>query len=269
VSASSKSLVSTERFRLTGVSAAYGKSRPDPALLGLDLSFSSGRVTALLGDNGSGKSTLLKVLAAILDPTSGEILLDGKPLFSRSRRELAQEIGYLPQSFEPLFPATAFELALLGRTPHLSRFGGPTAGDREAVSRALEEVDAGDLAQTDISEMSGGERQRILLARVLSGETDILLLDEPTANLDPRHRLLVIDAMRRRARAGGLVVFSSHEVDVAGAAADEAVLLRRGRLLGAGSLDETLTAPLLSELYGVTARVLPVEGARPHVLLLG
>ena len=128
-------------------------------------------------------------------------------------------------------------------------------------------MDALALAETDLGAMSGGERQRVLLARVLAGEPEILLLDEPAANLDPRHRFLVIDAMRRRADAGGAVVFSTHELDVASAGADDALLLSGGRVLAAGPVAETLTEPLLSALFGVEACVTPGAGGRPIVSL--
>jgi iron complex transport system ATP-binding protein len=128
-------------------------------------------------------------------------------------------------------------------------------------------MDAGALADTDLGAMSGGERQRVLLARVLAGEPEVLLLDEPSANLDPRHRFLVIDAMRRRAEAGGAVVFSTHELDVAASGADDAVLLSGGRLLAAGKVADTLTEPLLSALFGVAASVTPGAGGRPLVSL--
>jgi iron complex transport system ATP-binding protein len=219
----------------------------------------------LLGENGSGKSTLLKVLAGVLKPQAGEVLLGGRALSSVPRRESARTIGYLPQGFEPLFPMRAFDLVLLGRTPYIGAFGTPTAGDRAAASAALAEMDATELAQTDLRAMSGGERQRVLLARVLAGAPCVLLLDEPTANLDPRHRFLVLDAMRRRAAAGGTVLFSTHELDVASQGADDAVLLAGGRVLAEGEVGATLTDRLLSELFAVSACVSRGPGGRPLV----
>ena len=252
------------RYRLAGVSAGYGAQE---VLSGVDLTLSPGRVVALLGENGSGKTTLLKLLAGLVPTRAGEVLLDGRPLSRFSRQEAALTIGYLPQSFEPFFPASAWELALLGRTPRLGRFGAPREVDRRAVADALEEADAASLAGRDVRAMSGGERQRVFIARVLAGGTPILLLDEPTGNLDPRHRFLVADVARRRAERGGLVVLSTHELDVAAAASDDAVLLRGGRVLASGPSADTLTAPLLSTLFGVAARVTAGEDGRPLVSL--
>lgn len=244
------------------LTAGYGAR---DAIEGVTHSFAAGRVTALLGENGAGKSTLLKALAGIVPARRGAVRLRGRLLSEIPRREAARALGYLPQGFEPLFPILARDLVLLGRTPWRTAFGAPSARDLSAVEAALSEMDAGVFAETDLGAMSGGERQRVLLARVLAGEPDVLLLDEPAANLDPRHRFLVIDAMRRRAEAGGAVVFSTHELDVASQGADDAVLLSGGRVLAAGKVADTLTEPLLSALFGVSACVTTGAGGRPLV----
>lgn len=252
------------RYSLRGVTAGYGAR---DVLRGVDLTLARGTVVALLGENGSGKTTLLKLLAGLLSPRAGEVLLDSRPLSRWPRDEAARRIGYLPQAFEPFFPATAVELTLLGRTPHLGRLGAPGEADRRAALAALAEADATLLSPRDVRELSGGERQRVYLARVLALEPEILLLDEPTANLDPRHRFLVVEVARRRASLGALVVLSTHELDVAAAAADAAVLLRDGSVLAAGGIRETLTSPLLSRLFDVTACVTEGADGRPLVSL--
>jgi iron complex transport system ATP-binding protein len=246
------------------LAAGYGGRE---VLTDVTRAFDAGRVTALLGENGAGKSTFLKALAGIVPARRGTVRLGGRPLSEIPRREAARAFGYLPQGFEPLFPIIARDLVLLGRTPWRTAFGAPSARDRAAVEAALGEMDAGALAETDLGAMSGGERQRVLLARVLASEPGVLLLDEPTANLDPRHRFLVLDAMRRRAEAGGAVVFSTHELDIAASGADDAMLLSGGRVLAAGPVGDTLTEPLLSALFRVAACVTPGADGRPLISL--
>jgi iron complex transport system ATP-binding protein len=250
-------------MRLAGVSAGYGAR---DVLRGVSLSLPAGTLVALLGENGAGKTTLLKVLAGLLRARDGSVTLGGRPLDAVPRREAARRIGYLPQGFEPLFPMRALDAVLLGRMPRRARFAGPGPGDLAAARRALEELDAAAHAEADLREMSGGERQRVLLARVLAGEPEVMLLDEPTASLDPRHRLVVLEALRRRAAAGAAVFLTTHELEFA-AGADRAVLLTEGRVLAEGAVRETLTAPLLSELFGVTARVIPLPDGTPLVSL--
>ncbi len=253
------------RLELAAVHAGYRRGRE--ALSGVSLAFGAGKVVALLGENGSGKSTLLKVLAGILPPWSGEARLDGRPIAALPRREAALAISYLPQSFSPFFPATSLEIVLLGRTARLGPLGRPTEGDRAAARAALLEVDGAELAGRDVRDISGGERQRVLLARVLAGEAPVLLLDEPTAGLDPRHRYLVLQVLLRRARAGATVVFSTHELDLAARGADEAVLLAGGEVLAAGPVPQTMTEANLSRLYQVTACLTPLPDGRPLVTL--
>jgi iron complex transport system ATP-binding protein len=247
---------------LEGVAARYGERE---VLSDVSLSLAPGRVVALLGENGSGKSTLLKILAGLLAPVRGTVSFGGRPLPSLRRDEAARLVAWLPQSFEPFFPSTALELVLLGRTPHLGPLAAPGTADRAAARAALAEVDGADLAERDVREISGGERQRVYLARVLAGGAPVLLLDEPTANLDPRHRYLVAEILRRRAAAGGLCILSTHEVDLAAAVADVAVLLGRGRVLAAGPISETLTRALLESVFGVPACVGAGEDGRPLV----
>lgn len=254
--------MSAARVALRGVHAGY---RAADALVDVSLEVGGGEALALVGENGSGKSTLLKVLAGLLRPRSGAVLLHGRPLHDVPRATRALALGYLPQGFEPFFPATALEVVLLGRTPHLRGLGGPGPRDLAIAREALAETDATALESVDVHEMSGGERQRVYLARVLAGQPEVLLLDEPTANLDPRHRLMVAAAIRRRVSAGAAIVFSTHELEVASAAASSAALLKAGRVVASGSLASTFTEPALSEVFDVTACVVPGAGGRPLV----
>ena len=234
---------------------------------GVSLEIQGGEVVGLLGPNGAGKTTIFYMIVGLLRPNQGKMFLNGEeitglPMYIRARKG----IGYLPQGFEPLFPMRALDAVLLGRMPRRARFASPGPGDVAAARSALEELDAAEHAETDLREMSGGERQRVLLARVLAGEPEAMLLDEPTASLDPRHRLVVLTALRRRAAAGATVLFSTHELEFA-AGADRAVFLAGGRVLAEGTVRETFTAPLLSKLFGVPARVVPLPDGTPLVSL--
>ena len=250
-------------MRLERVSAGYGAR---DVLHDVTLEVPRGAIVSLLGENGAGKTTILKILAGLLRPRAGRVTLGGRPFDTIPRHEAARRIGYLPQGFEPLFPMRALDAVLLGRMPHRGRFASPGPADFAAARRALEELDAESFAGTDLREMSGGERQRVLLARVLAGEPDLMLLDEPTAGLDPRHRLVVLEALRRRAAAGTASLFSTHELEFA-AGADRAVLVAKGRILADGPARETLTVPLLSRLFGVAARVFPLPDGTPLISL--
>ncbi len=250
-------------MRLERVSAGYGER---DVLHGVTLGVPRGAIVALLGENGAGKTTLLKLLAGLLRPRSGTVLLGDRPFEAAPRREAARRIGYLPQGFEPLFPMRALDAVLLGRIPHRGRFAAPGPADLAVARRALAELDAEAFAEADLREMSGGERQRVLLARVFAGDPEVMLLDEPTASLDPRHRLVVLEALRRRAAAGAAILLSTHELEFA-AGADRAVLLAEGRVLAEGPARETLTAPLLSKLFGVVARVVPLPDGTPLISL--
>lgn len=252
-------------LELRALSAGYARGRD--VLRDVSLTFGEGRVTALLGENGSGKSTLLKVLAGLLSPSRGTVLLRGRPIAEVPRREAARLLGYLPQGFEPFFPATALDVVLLGRTPFLGAFSTPSRRDVAIARTALEEVDAAGLEERDVRSLSGGERQRVYLARALAGEPRVLLLDEPTASLDPRHRFLVLDVLKRLASGGACCVFSTHEVDLAARTADDAVLLARGAVLAAGPVRQSVTERSIGELFGVPACVTPLADGTPLVTL--
>lgn len=250
---------------LEGLRAGYVRGRD--VLKDVTLSFGAGRLVALLGENGSGKSTLLKVLAGLLVPTKGVSFLRGVPISAVPRREAARILGYLPQGFEPFFPATALDVVLLGRTPFLGAFASPSRRDVERARAALREVDAASLEERDVRSLSGGERQRVYLARALAGEPRVLLLDEPTTSLDPRHRLLVLDVLKRLSRDGACCVFSTHDVDLAARVADDAVLLSRGAVLASGPVAQSVTAVSLEALFGVPAQVSPLPDGTPLVTL--
>ena len=228
--------------------ARYGAS---PALDGLDASIARGEVVAVLGENGSGKSTLLRVLARVLPPSGGEVLFEGRPMAEMPRRETARRIAYVPQSVDLVFPIRSLDLVLQGRAPHGRGFVAETAEDHRLAREAMRACDVEDLADRDAKALSGGERRRVFLARALAQEADVWLLDEPTAGLDPRHRLEFLETLWRvHGERGTTVLLVTHEIALAAALATSVLLLKAGRTIARGPRAEVLTAANLSLAFG-------------------
>lgn len=219
-----------------------------PALL-LDrvgLEVRHGEVLALVGPNGAGKSTLLKVLAGDLEPSAGEVRIDGRPLGSFGARALALQRAVMPQQTVLQFAFSAEEVVQMGRNPHGRRDG---AHDLAVVRSAMERADCLSLAGRAYPTLSTGEQQRVTLARVLAQETPFLLLDEPTASLDIRHQELVMQIGREVAASGAGVLAVLHDLNLAAAHADRIAVLSRGRLAASGTPWEVLSEGLLSEVF--------------------
>jgi iron complex transport system ATP-binding protein len=220
-----------------------------------DISFSmdKGEILAIVGPNGSGKSTLAKCIAGILSP-DGAVYLGDRDAAALRQRERARRIGYLPQSTASHFPVSVFDAVLMGRRPHASWRSG--AGDHATVWRALDLLGLRPHAQRDFHCLSGGEQQRVLLARAIAQEAELLILDEPTSSLDIRHQLGVMDAVRRLADRQRLsVLMVVHDLNLAARYADRIALMGPGRLQAIGKPEEVLTAENIAGVYGVTARV--------------
>ena len=222
----------------------------------LSAALEPGRITAICGPNGAGKSTLLQALAGLIEPDAGAVLLDDAPL--PHGRERARRIGYLPQVGEIAWDLSVESLAALGRLPH---------GDRgEAqVAAALAAVDLAGFARRPVSTLSGGERARALLARVLAGEPQWILADEPLAALDLAHQLALLAHLRKAADAGAGVVLVLHDLALAMNHADRVVVLSGGALVAEGVPDEALSEAIIARVWGVAARWLGEPGARALV----
>lgn len=220
-------------------------------LVGADLSIrlDEGEVLALLGPNGGGKTTLLKTLLGLLPPRGGAVSLAGRPLSALSDRERARLIGYVPQVHSGTFAFSVEAVVLMGRTAHGSLFARPSAHDRDVTMRALERFGVAALAQRPYTEISGGERQLVLLARALAQEPRFIVLDEPTASLDFGNQGMVIREIRALAESGLGVLFTTHDPNHALRAADRAYLLRGGEHLVDGPVAEVLTVERLAALY--------------------
>ena len=214
-----------------------------------------GRVTAVVGPNGAGKSTLLRLLAGLDAPQAGHMLLGDDDLRALPPRLRARRLAYLPQRTSLAYDLTVRELVLLGRSPYLPAFGAPAASDHAAVAAALARVDLQPLADRGARSLSGGELQRVMLARMLASEAGVLVLDEPTAALDIGHALAFLGHLRSLAGEGAAVVLALHDLDLARRFTDHAILLGSGAAL-AGPVEHVLSARHLGPAFGVTVREL-------------
>ena len=220
----------------------------------LDVQLAQGEVLALLGPNGGGKTTLLKTLLGLLPPRGGEVQLAGKPLTDFSIAERARYIAYVPQVHHGTFAFTVETVVLMGRTAHGSLFARPSAHDRDVSAAMLERFGIGALAQRPYTEISGGERQLVLLARALAQEPSFVVLDEPTASHDFGNQGKVMGEIRALAESGLGVLFTTHDPNHALRAADRAYLLREGTCLACGPVTEILTIDALEALYRAPVR---------------
>jgi iron complex transport system ATP-binding protein len=238
-----------------------------PALTDVDLDVRAGAFQAVLGPNGSGKSTLMRALLGAIPLDRGEILLDGRAPEAWSRRELARHIGAVPQSESIPFPVSARELVAMGRYPHLGPLQTEGPADREAVDRALAECEVEHLADRNVQTLSGGEVQRVRIARALAQEPRALVLDEPTASLDIRHEMAILELLRSSAGQGRTVLLVTHHLDLAARYADRVLLLDCGHVAAEGPPADVYRAEILEGVYRWPVQVVrdPATGA-PRVI---
>lgn len=219
-------------------------------LRGVDLEVCPGEMVALVGPNGAGKTSLLRCLLAVYRPRRGMVSLDGRPLAAMEAMERARQLAYVPQASPARFPLTVFDTVLMGRRPHL--VWRPSPADLEAVSEVLRLMNLSALAGRDFDRLSGGQRQKVLLARAFAQQARYMLLDEPTSSLDLKHQLEVLDLTREsvKTRRTGAVV-AIHDLNLAMRFADRAVLLRQGAVFASGSPRAVLTPPNIRAVYEV------------------
>lgn len=237
----------------------YGRTR---VAAGISIEVAAGEVFCLLGPNGCGKTTLFRTLLGLLPPLAGTVRLDGSRLADLSRTAIARRVAYVPQGHTPAFPYSVIEVVLMGRAAHLGIFSQPGRRDRRHAFAALEQLGIGSLADADYSRLSGGQRQLVLIARALAGETGFMIMDEPTAGLDYGNQALVLDRIRNLARGGIGVVLSSHDPDHVLAIGDRAALMRDGAILRQGRLDEVMDASSLGAVYGMAVDVIVLPDGR-------
>lgn len=255
-------------LKAEGIEAGYGQRA---ILSQLDLTIPPGEITAIVGANACGKSTLLRCLSRLLRPEAGQVVLDGRSVRQIPTRDLARQLGLLPQS--PIAPdgITVADLVSHGRHPHQGLLSRWSHDDDLAVARALEATQTADLADRDVDALSGGQRQRVWIAMALAQDTDILLLDEPTTFLDIAHQVEVLDLLVDLNQSRGTTIaMVLHDLNLAARYADHLVALRDGRVHAAGRPTEILTETLVAEVFGLRCAIMedPTSG-KPMMLPMG
>jgi iron complex transport system ATP-binding protein len=230
-----------------------------PVLRGVSLDLAPGDFTALLGLNGAGKTTLLRLLLGLAHADSGQIRLDGQPLGALGRREIARRMAYVPQAHTPSFPFTVREIVAMARNPVAGWGGRRNPADTAAIDGALDRLGLVAFAERSYAELSGGERQAVLIARALAQGARILLMDEPTASLDLGQQTRLMTLLGELAREGHAILVSIHQPELALRWFNRAVLLHEGRVLSDGPPRATVTGDSLSRLYGIDARLVEAD----------
>lgn len=229
----------------------------------VSLTVSRGEIVCLLGPNGCGKTTLFRTLLGLIPAVAGRITLEGRPLSTLGRAEIARAMAYVPQAHVPPFPYQVEEVVLMGRTARMRLLAAPSASDRAAAWAALARLGIGDLARSDYSRLSGGQRQMVMIARALAQEAPVLVMDEPTASLDFGNQARVLARIADLARMGGhAVILSTHDPDQAFALNARVILMHEGAILAEGAPEQVLTPERLSRVYGVQVAVERTESGR-------
>jgi iron complex transport system ATP-binding protein len=254
-------------LKIVNLSVSYGSRR---VLQDVSLNVQSGEVAALIGPNGAGKSTLVRAVSGVIPVAGGTVRTNGTDLLALPAMQRARHLAVVPQAvfLPPAF--SVWETVLLGRTPYLNFLGQTSAADEDIARRALVRVDALDLAERRVGELSGGEQQRVLLARALAQSTPILLLDEPTSNLDLHYQVSFMDMVHSLAKQDNLAVLVAlHDLNLAARYADRVALLVNGEIKAAGSPRQVLTQEIISEAYHLPVEVVPHPFADVPLVLPG
>ncbi|RLI76587.1 ABC transporter ATP-binding protein [Archaeoglobales archaeon] len=243
------------KIRIKGLEFSYNSI---PALKDVTIDIYESEIVAIVGPNGSGKSTLLKCIDKILKPQKGAILINGKSVKDFSQIEIAKAIGYVPQGIKQFFPATVFEVVLMGRRPYLS--WRCSRKDLEKVFAVLKLLNIENIVMRDFNELSGGQQQKVLIARALAQEPEVLLLDEPTANLDIKHQLEVMEMIRTIVKEKGITaIVAIHDLNLASRYADRIVMMRSGKVFAVEDPNNVLTPTNIEKVYGVKVRVIKLD----------
>ena len=249
------------RLKVNKIEFAYNST---PVLDNVSMEMDRSEILGIVGPNGTGKSTLIRCIDLILKPKQGSILLDEHDITKMNRMEIAKKIGYVPQSSARVFPASVIDTVLMGRRPHLGWKN--SEEDMDKVLEILELLGIVEFAMRDFNEISGGQQQKVLIARALAQEADVLLLDEPTSNLDIRHQLEVMEILKNVVRETGIsAIMAIHDLNLASRYTDRILMMNGGKIFAAGDPASVLTVGNIKRAYGVEVLV-KSEGGRPYII---
>ncbi|AOY77792.1 ABC transporter ATP-binding protein [Clostridium formicaceticum] len=240
------------RLEVRGAVCGYGTKK---VVKNISLSIQSGEILCLLGPNGVGKTTLFKSILGFLKLLGGEILLNGKNIQNASKLQLAKAVGYVPQAHTPPFPFTVLDVVIMGRTAHLGMFASPSRTDKEIAEHALETLGISFLKDRIYTEISGGERQMVLIARALTQQPEILIMDEPTSNLDFGNQIRVLQQINRLSQKGLGVIMTSHFPNHVFLCSNKVALMQQNHVFMVGSVDEVVTEENLKSAYGIDVKI--------------
>lgn len=229
-----------------------------PFMEEVNLSVSEGSFAVLLGKNGSGKSTLVRIIAGLLLPKKGTVRVLGREMRALSITERARIVGYLPQIHSPVFPFTVEEVVLTGRSPYVTFI--PKSGDREKAREAMERMGISHLMKRPYTELSGGERQLVMIARVVAQEAEVILLDEPISHLDLNNQVKILTALREMTAEGKTVLAVLHDPNMAFLTADHFLFMKEGRVREPADREKPWDAGVLSDVYGLSVETIPFRG---------
>lgn len=229
----------------------FSYDKKSEILKNINISIKKGEVVSLLGPNGSGKTTLLKCINSLLMPTKGAVYINEKNVSLMKRHEVARYVSYVPQEHRTSFPYTVMDVVLLGRVPYIGLFSNPKSSDIEKCYEILNSIGISYLAERVYTQISGGERKLCLIARALCSEAEVLLLDEPTSNLDMKHQIDVLHIIKKLSQSKGLTVLMTlHDPNLAILSADRAFLLKEGRIIFEGQAKDVITREKIENTYG-------------------
>jgi len=244
-------------LELNNIMFRYDRESDEFNLKNISLELTRGDFTAVLGPNGAGKSTLIKIFSGVLKPESGSISLKGKFLSSYSRKEIAKNISFVPQSSGNAYPFSVFEIVMMGRSPYLNLWGREAPKDIEIVKEALNLVGIYHLRDKGINEISGGEAQRAYIARAFAQQTEIILLDEPNSHLDIEHQLSIFRLLKKFNEEKGITIVTiSHDLNLTGGFCKQGIILKNGELVHHGKVEDILTNENIKSIFNVDSNII-------------